>query len=78
MVTQYEPVETLAHIKHIDALGTDPLRGNLVFEIYAGTQDSNVEKRLAAFSIERGALESFLLQAADELKRSQEARMPDA
>ena len=66
-MTEYEQIDTLAHIKRIDVLGVDPMTGNLIIEIHAGPQHSEIVKRFGCFSVERGALEQLHRQTADVL-----------
>lgn len=66
-MNNYDKIETIGHIKRIDVLGTDPLTGNIVIELYCGSQKTDQLKRFGAFSISQNELKLFLLQAGDEL-----------
>lgn len=65
-MTEYTQIETTGHINRADVLGSDPISGNAIIELYAGPQGGK-EHRIGAFSISPELLRSFVLQADDEL-----------
>ncbi len=77
-MTEYAPIETTGHIKQIEVLGTDPLSGNVVIELFCGQPQSANLHRVGAFSIAPDELKQFLRQAADELAQTQATTIHNA
>lgn len=77
-MTEYAPIETTGHIKQIEVLGTDPLSGNVVIELFCGQPQANTHHRFGAFSIAPDGLKQFLHQAAGELAQAEATTIHNA